>query len=327
MKCIKCNKDAKKIDRERSGRCCPSCHHPFVADPQIDGVSDMAIKNAEDTVSANGTFFFTKQQLKYQLQRKLKKKDRGITIGATIAALIFLITLILASFKTNFFIFLVMFSFACSTVLWMGKAHNNKALKNLDALLTRWIVINPHDKMLTEQKYQANLGAVVSNNLDDVSFDRVLICDRNDTVDFFLSNLFHFHYSCPVLGGNNYPANICDDMIARLKQNPQLKVFLLHDYSPAGLAFVRKMKSDSQWFGGQHVDIVDLGLNVNQKKMFKNLTSKRVDRNQKVQETADISVFQPAALVAMTGAAINEGVPFDLIKSIATASSSNDGYG
>lgn len=324
MKCISCNRDSKKTDRVSSGGRCPSCHHPFVADPAEHGLTDMAIKSAEDAVSANGTLYFSKDQLKYQLQRKLKKKLRTFNIAALIAAIIFVTALLFAIIKGSFFIPLTMFSGFIAIAIIGTRFKYTKGVSKLDNLISQWITINPHAKLLTAARYQDNQSS--TRNLDGISFDRVLICDRNETVDFFLSNLFHFHYSCPVLGGNGYPQGIYEDMLVRLKQNPNLQVFLLHDYSPAGAVFVRRIKTDPKWFGGSQFNIIDLGLNVGQKKLFKSMTIKKVDRNHRISENAELSLFQPAALVAMCGAAINEGVPFDLISSASAADHSN-GYG
>ena len=104
-------------------------------------------------------------------------------------------------------------------------------------------------------------------------------------------------------------------------------MFLLHDYSPQGYAFVRRMKTDRQWFGDGRYNIVDLGLNVGQKKLFKSMTNKTKDRNGTSKETAELSLFQPLALVTLCGAAINEGVAFDQIKNVADAGRNHDGYG
>ncbi|MSP27384.1 MAG: hypothetical protein EXR80_02810 [Methylococcales bacterium] len=322
MKCIKCNKDSKKKDRISSGGRCPSCHHSFVADPAEHGVTDMAIKSAEDEISAQGTLYFSKDQLKYQLQRKLKKKLRTFNIAVLVAAIILLFAII----KGGGFFVLAIFSGFIAIAILVGRFKCANSISKLDMLVFKWTVVNPHKKLLTAEKYKASKSSKRSSNLDDISFDRVLICDRNETVDFFLSNLFHFHYSCPVLGGNGYPEAIYEDMLTRLKQNPNLQVFLLHDYSPAGAACVRRVKTDPKWFGGQPLNIVDLGLNIGQKKLFKAMTIKKADRNKKISENAELSLFQPAVLVAMCGAAINEGLPFDFITSVAAADRS-DGYG
>lgn len=325
MKCVNCNKDAKKQDRDRSGGRCPSCHHQFVTEPSEDGLTDMAIKSAEAIVSSNGTFYFSKDHLKYQLHRRLQKKLRWCTRLSVILLLIFVVALVFALIKGSFFVFITIVSGFALMISFFAKTRYKKTLSKLDTIINKWITINRHEKLITTEKYQAH-SSRSSSNLDDISFDRVLICDRNETVDFFLSNLFHFHYSCPVLGGNGYPQGIYEDMLRRLKQNPHLKVFLLHDYSPAGYAFVRRIKTDAKWFGGGQFAIIDLGLNVGQKKLFKSMTIKKADRNQKIKETAEVALFQPATLIALCGAAINEAVPLDLITA-ASAADNNSGYG
>jgi hypothetical protein len=109
------------------------------------------------------------------------------------------------------------------------------------------------------------------------------------------------------------------EILSRLKQNPSVKVFLLHDYSPAGHAFVRRIKTDAKWFGGQRVEMIDLGLNANQKKLFNGMTSKQLDRNKKMKETADIALFSPDILMKRCGAAIKESVALDLISTAVDA--------
>lgn len=324
MKCIHCRKDAKKKDRDQNHGRCPSCHHEFVADPTTDGLTDMAIKTAEDIVSANGTFCFLSSQLKYQLHRKLTKKLTVFNIVLFVTAPLFIAFLVFAMTVGKFFIVLTILSGIVFLAILSAKSMLKKALSKLDHVVKKWIKINPHSKLLNTNKYQP-AQTTQNNQLDGISFERVLICERDETVDFLLSNLFHFHYSCPVLSGNGYPQTVCDDMVQRLKQNPQLNVFLLHDYSPAGLAFVRRMKTDTKWFGGGRYRIIDLGLNVNQKKLFKAMTVKKTDRNRKVNEMAEIDLFQPAALMTLCGAAINEGVPFDLLP--AMVDQRHQGYG
>lgn len=327
MKCIKCNKDANKKDRERLNNRCPSCQHRFITVPATDGLTDMQIKNAQDAVSANGTLFFTKDQLKYQLQRIIKKKQKTYKIIMVVMLLITLLLLLVGFIKAGFFIIFAIFSSISFAIVSTYFKHT-KTISRLDSILNQWITINPHEKLLTAARFATQQRA--TNNLDGVSFDRVLVCDRNETVDFFLSNLFHFHYSCPVLGGNGYPQGIYKDMLVRLKQNPNLKVFLLHDCSSAGIAFVRQMQTDSNWFKDlPPANIIDLGLNVGQKKLFKEMTIKKTDRNQRIHETAELSLFKPAALIALCGVAINGGIPLDLV-STAAAASNNDssaGYG
>lgn len=326
MKCIKCGVDAKKKDREASGGRCPGCNHPFVTNPTADGLTDMLLKTAEDAVSGAGTFYFSKQQLEYQLQRKFRKKLRWSMITAILLFLLFIVMLVSAIRLGEVFIPLAVFSgIAWLVAVSMSFKYDN-ILGYLPSVVQRWTVINPHPKLIKERKYHFNTD---NSHLEDVSFDRVLICDKDETVNFFLENLFHFHYSCPVLGGRGYPEGIYEDMLQRLKKNPNLKVFLLHDASPQGLSFVRKMKTDRNWFGdGQRYQIIDLGLNLGQKKkLFKSMTNKQKSPTGRVLEIAEVSLFKPAALIMLCGAAINEAVALDKVQLLEAATHDSGGYG
>jgi hypothetical protein len=330
MKCIDCGKESTKKDRQISGGRCTGCYHAFVTEPLEDGLTDMAIKSAVDAVSSNGTLYFSKDQLRYQLQRKLNKKIKACSIGLGISLVAFIVLLVFAIITRGVFVILCLFSVVTLIATLVFKSKLNTNISKLPELVDKWLTINPHEKLLTAEKAQADITSVSNANLDDISFDKVLICERDETVDFFLSNLFHFHYSCPVLGGSGYPKGVFEDMLRRLKQNPNVKVFILHDHSPAGIAFARKVKTDAKWFGGKRYDIVDLGLNAEQKKkLFKDMTYRFTDRNKKIKETAEVALFAPAALIGLCGAAINEGVPFDLVTSAAAAAaaSGSNGYG
>jgi hypothetical protein len=328
MKCIDCGTESSKKDRGIGGGRCNSCHHAFVTEPLEDGLTDMAIKSAVDQVSANGTLYFSKDQLKYQLQRKLNKKIKACSIGLWVLLVVFIVLLVFAIIAHGVFVILSLISAGSLIATLVFKSQLNTNISNLPALVDKWLVVNPNEKLLTAEKTQADVASVSTANLDDISFDRVLICERDETVDFFLSNLFHFHYSCPVLGGSGYPKGIYEDMLRRLKQNPNVSVYLLHDHSTAGIAFARRVKTDPKWFGGQRYKIIDLGLNAEQKKkLFNGMTYRFTDRNRKVKETAEVALFAPAALIGLCGAAISEGVPFDLVTSAAAATSGSNGYG
>ncbi len=327
MKCVNCRVDARKKDRDANGGKCPGCSHPFVTDPAVDGLTDMQLKMAEDVVSGAGTFYFSKEQLEYQLQRKFRKRVHWSGIVSILLFLLFIVMLLSAFRNGGFFIPAAFFSGLAGLVFWGIKSKSAKTLKGLNALINKWLLLNPNPKLIKPGKFQDS--SQNSNNLDDVSFDRVLICDKNETVDFFLSNLFHFHYSCPVLGGKGYPQGIYEDMLRRLKQNPNLKVFLLHDYSAEGQVFVRKMKTEPKWFGdGQHYQMIDLGLNLGQKKkLFQAMTKKQTGPTGITREIAEISLFKPATLVALCGAAINEAVALDQVQLLSAATHHSDGYG
>lgn len=319
MECIKCGKESTKKDRGVSGGRCSACYQAFVTEPMEHGLTDMAIKLAEDELSGHGRIYFSKDSLKYQLQRLFIKRIQWCNIGMSVLLIIAVGLSVMAVMNGGFFVKIAMISGVLVLVPLVIKANYKKFISQLDVLVDKWITVNPHDKLLTAEKYQASLGGRPPSNLDEMAFKQVLICERSETVALLLSNLFHVHYGCHVLSGQTYPEGVNAEILSRLKQNPSVKVFLLHDYSPAGHAFVRRIKTDAKWFGGQRVEMIDLGLNANQKKLFNGMTSKQLDRNKKMKETAEIALFSPDVLMTRCGVAIKESVALDLISTAVDA--------
>ncbi len=337
MKCIKCDKDSGRKDREGSGGKCPYCRHSFVTEPAEDGLTDKAIQTSEDQVSANGLFYFLPAHLKYQILRKTRKKQH-IWAWINVSAILCL-AVSFAWLARGGNVIAVIIGIAGTIGLITSLAYKSKYKKvtrRIDSILQRWYLVNPHEKLLSKNKSSISQNNRKPNkDLEEISFERVLICEKTEYVDLFLENLFHFHYSCPVLGGSFYPENVCSDMLKRLKRNEKLDVFLLHDYSPEGYVFARRVKNDKRWFGDcPHFNFIDLGLIKEQKAMFKSMmtsprdssitSARAVQRNRSNQKIARLTVFRPETLIALCGQAINEQVPLHLVSSKYDNSS---GYG
>ncbi|MEE9355996.1 MAG: hypothetical protein V3U75_10450 [Methylococcaceae bacterium] len=334
MKCIICEKNSKKRDRDLNGNKCRFCGHPFVTEPSIDRLTDMAIRRTEDIVSSNGTFFFLEEHLKYHLMRRAKNSFvakafgwTGCLIGAMNNCLFNTVSIAITAVLLNhlkiidvtIFLFIIFVFLLLRKIMPLRKiisrVKSKKTIRNVDKIVQKWIEINPNPKLLTKDWGLRRLGDKNANreDLEEVSFDRVLICDCNEYVDFFLANLFHFHYSCPVLGGNNYPEAVCADMLCRLKKNPNLDIFLLHDFTPAGYAFVDQIRTDPNWFGDRNsASIIDLGLIEDQKYLFESLSFEQTNRTTRTKtgkKIAELTIFKPDVLISMCGMAINERVP------------------
>lgn len=334
MRCIKCGKDTRKKDRDaRLGKC--ACRHHFATEPADDGLTDMVVKTAQDLVSANGLFYFLQEHLHYQLLRRTRKKLKWCSWFITASALIFFPALAFAGRGGTWIIAII--SFAGLSAAFAKQSSLNQTTRRLRKIVGNWIRINPDKKLLTAKKTSSNIAKPSDNpDLEAISFERVLICDREEYVDFFLANLFHFHYSCPVLGGNFYPRKICPDMLRRLKNNQQLDVFLLHDYTPQGYAFAKQVQTDPDWFGGDQTNfnIIDLGLLKEQQDMFKSMLVKPQDlatgvkvstRLRKNKKVAELTLFRPETLITLCGNAINEKVPLHKVSS--KVNDSTGGYG
>ena len=129
--------------------------------------------------------------------------------------------------------------------------------------LNRWQEINGSLYHLlsspnTERFNPVNLGA------NSYSFDRVIVCDKPEIVQFLIRNNFHFENNCAVLSIDGYPQSIFNTVIEMLKRNPDLQVYGLHDASAKGVSLIHELRNNEQWFKDSSVNIYDLGISPKQ---------------------------------------------------------------
>jgi len=79
MKCINCGTDNNLRDRQEHQGRCKNCGTPFALEPTTMGdkkITDAAFLKILNDISANGTLYFTKQQLFYAITKHpLKRQD------------------------------------------------------------------------------------------------------------------------------------------------------------------------------------------------------------------------------------------------------------
>jgi DNA topoisomerase VI subunit A len=122
--------------------------------------------------------------------------------------------------------------------------HNNGRLEKL---------LSPPKPLSAPEKVNQEIAAY--------SFDRAVICDRDEVAHCLIANNFHFENNCAVLSINGYPQSIFTTVLEMLHRNPNLKVYALHDASPAGVQLVHRLRTTPRWFAERHgVTIYDLGL-------------------------------------------------------------------
>jgi hypothetical protein len=126
--------------------------------------------------------------------------------------------------------------------------------------LNRWQEIhNPIGKMLPPAP-EESLPAEVSTELTSYSFERAVICDSSAIAQLLIANNFHLENNCAVLSVTGYPQSIFSTVLEMLSQNPDLKVYALHDASPRGVTLAHHLRTSPNWFQNCNVIIHDLGL-------------------------------------------------------------------
>src|SRR5207247_1475135 len=116
--------------------------------------------------------------------------------------------------------------------------------------LKKWSHNNCHMYKLLPAPKVASTHANISPEIKQYSFDRLIVCEHAAIAQFLIANNFHFENNCAVLSIDKYPHNIFATVMEMLRRNPSLKVYALHDASPAGVQLTHRLASDSDWFHG-----------------------------------------------------------------------------
>lgn len=258
MLCVRCEKDSKYA--ERKDRRCPHCRGAFAFEPREgDPLSDGQMQGALTTVSSDGEVAFHEDHLYYELGRRLTPKAlRRSRLLAGVGLVPALLLLLAGAWWVGWL------------PLLFGLYHVRQSLRRLedvwprarfDALFARWTAAHGRPPRLIVRRPLPPPGATrpLDPDIASYSFDRAVICDRARTVDVLLANQFHFENNCAVLGVGGYPGATFELVRAMLKQNPRLRVYVLHDATPAGCLTAGRVAHDGEWFEGR-LRVVDVGL-------------------------------------------------------------------
>lgn len=103
-------------------------------------------------------------------------------------------------------------------------------------------------------------AAVINPDVSSYSFDRLIVVESAAIAQMLIANNLHLEHNAAILSITGYPQNIFSTVMTMLRRNPNLTVYALHDASPRGLTMVQQLTNDPQWFQGQPVKVIDLGL-------------------------------------------------------------------
>jgi hypothetical protein len=288
MKCVKCQNDAKKKERE-NGRC-PKCNQRFAFDPQNgDPMTDGVFAAAIDRVSSGDRVRFQADHVYYDVRRRYRKTLTGTLVRGVVLAAFFSLFAIFAALSgqstSSAFMLIVIWTWF---VVWLVTAPTLRERRrlprdNFDALLRRYLDAHGRPKTLIEPKQwhaPAKLSPIAgAEEMLAYSFDRAVICDRADTVDLLIANQFHFENNCAVLGIEGYPPHAFETVRAMLKNNPRLVVLALHDATVEGCTLAYRLRNDRAWFR-DGPKVIDLGLRPRHRKQFAHQEDKLEQRRE-----------------------------------------------
>lgn len=158
--------------------------------------------------------------------------------------------------------------------VWIGLIQKRRLAKSTETFfvsatkmekwLNQWRRANGRVGFMLNSPQSCFPASTQSSNLNpDVtaySFDRLVVCDRDEIANMLIANNFHFENNCAVLSINRYPQNIFNTILEMLDRNPDLKVFALHNCDPKGMEIVSELRTNPDWFANRNIVIIDVGL-------------------------------------------------------------------
>jgi hypothetical protein len=319
VKCVHCKNDAKYKDRKDGY--CPSCKRRFAFEPQRgDPMTDGLFAAAIERVSSGGRVRFTAEHLHYEIRRRYRRTLRGHVLGG-IAAFFFptLLFSFIAGAIGPLAVVLVITLGTLGLMQWLMYSKGVRERRRFPrdpyyVLLRRYIDAHGMPKTLIERKEHSPRRVPPLGQSEEMlaySFDRAVICDRAETVDFLIANQFHFENNCAVLGIHNYPGHAFDTVRTMLRNNPRLAVVALHDATVEGCRLAHRLRNDPAWFKGG-VPVVDIGLRPAHHKSFPDQED-RNDPTLSVEPGAGISKTE-AQWLAHSALALAVVMPEQVIK-------------
>ncbi len=309
MKCFKCQTDNNLKDRTANQGKCKSCHHPFVFDPKTHkGVdfTDALFANAIAKASANNTLFFTQKQLFYCFEeRRAGKPKAQYAIGCALIvfSIIVLIGLVNSPSAFWFIVFLILIGsgialFTPQVRRRIERLKRKQTKGNVDDFkrwVEQWKKVNGKIAKMLQPPKTPTEPANISEEIKAYSFDRVVVCERDSVAQFLIANNFHFEHNCAVLAIDGYPNNIFHTVMEMLRRNPVLKVYSLHNASPAFVQMTRKLLADPKWFKDwPGVEVYDIGL----------MPRQVIGRRMFVEQSAGSAEFASHSLAPLSRAAL-----------------------
>ncbi|MGV3526910.1 MAG: hypothetical protein ACO1RX_22020 [Candidatus Sericytochromatia bacterium] len=282
MKCLSCQHN--NLYRERSNGKCSRCKAAFAFEPKRgDLFSDPLFKKVLDQVSDQQRVAFTSRQLYYALARK-KHPQQPVTS----AAKLLLNSLRLAGFALPVVAFaqqapewLIVVSLIYAVVIqhllllglawWLPKSPVMGVFLPKDTLKTyldKWRKAHGPIPQLVSAPAPLQLEPARLQELAQYGVDKVVVCDRQDTVDFLIANRFHMEQKCLVLQAGGYPFQQAEGVFEQLKRQPHLQVYVLHDASRTGCELAAHLRAQAAWVPAS-AQIIDLGLSPHHAQKFK----------------------------------------------------------
>lgn len=286
MKCIHCGKDSKL--KERTNGRCKHCQRPFAFEPtkqQGVSITDPGFQAAIVAATGQGRLAITARQLYYQTLRPQAGRERrrkeqqgsgGLIFGIVVGGFVFFACGVVGRvFPLRLAGLIAGVVILFTIVGWVMSRRSSRRAAGLSMapqidfarfqqdFLYRWQQVHGPIAKLLPPPTTANDGGGRSAHAEELqhySFDRLLVCDRAETAAFLLANNLHTETNTPIISADGYPQAAYAQVLAMVRRNPNLQVFVLHDADTAGCLLPLQLREDPRWFPQPSMAIIDIGL-------------------------------------------------------------------
>lgn len=232
-----------------------------VFERQLDGIDDDEWLELLEHTSGRGRHFFTANQLytayarnKVIITRYIAKRGRYGLVLMVVGLAIWIYAL-----KADWGITLVL-GIACtlSGVGMVGTGvvtrRDPAAREPIERWLSKWTALREVERLIMGPK-------LVHTSLDDAppSARCLIIVERDELVDLLLKNGAQRELSALIVAESGYPEALTNEARRLLDERSDLKVVLLHDATPAGVAMPARLQK-SKTLPLANRELVDAGL-------------------------------------------------------------------
>lgn len=202
-----------------------------------------------------------------------------------------------------------------AAIVWFGSTS-----KDLFGLVKRFEAVNPPERGVpaTEALIERERGReALLAGLRGAG--RILVCQNRHDAHFFIANDFHLQHACPVTGPDGKAVDGFPELEQRLARPGLLELFVLHDFTPAGFGFMRRVRQlPGVVKRRDETSLVEMGFDDRNLPLLKRSlvplariagSSDVTGKPWKSGEGAQVTALLPAALLAAAGASLADKAP------------------
>jgi DNA topoisomerase VI subunit B len=91
-------------------------------------------------------------------------------------------------------------------------------------------------------------------------YNKILFVEKKGFIEPFIQAQIHRRYDMAIVASEGYPTEAIRNLFRNADQNTDYKLFVLHDSDPHGYNIARTLQEETARMPGYHVDVIDLGL-------------------------------------------------------------------